>query len=134
MNLSCPNIGHNTDISDEQIKMYLQKYQTLIFKLSPTSEMYNQVDRLVKLGAKYIHIANTIPVPEGGESGERLKTFSLKAIRELKPKYPNINFIGGGGIYAQNDLELYRQAGANYFSLASIWFNPIKALRLLKKI
>ncbi len=134
MNLSCPNVGHSTDINDTQIEIYLKKFQTVIFKLSPTNEMYNQVDRLVKLGAKYIHIANTIPVPEGGESGERLKTFSLKAIRELKPKYPSINFIGGGGIYSIKDLQEYKESGAEYFSLASIWFNPLKALRLLRKI
>lgn len=133
LNLSCPNIEQKTDMRDQQVIAYINKFPIVIFKLSPTKEINNQVDRLICLGAKYIHIANTIPVKRGGESGERLKIFSLESIKNVRHKYPDLKIIGGGGIYSDKDVELYKNAGANYFSLATVWFNPWKAIQLLKK-
>lgn len=133
LNLSCPNIEQKIDIDDYQVTAYIKKFPVVIFKLSPIKEIYNQVDRLVNLGAQYLHIANTLPTNKGGESGERLKIFSLEAIKNVKKKYPSIKIVGGGGIYSVRDVELYKNAGADYFSLATIWFNPLKAIRLLKK-
>lgn len=133
LNLSCPNIEQKTDINDHQAIAYINKFQIAIFKLSPTKEIYSQVDRLVNLGARYIHIANTLSTPKGGESGERLKVFSLEAIKNIRGRYPNIKIIGGGGIYSKQDIALYKKAGADYFSLATIWFKPWKAVQLLKK-
>ncbi len=134
LNLSCPNIELSSDINDHQAVSYINKFPIVIFKLSPTKEIYGEVDRLVGLGARYIHIANTIPTDRGGESGERLKFFSLKIVEEVRRKYPDIKIIGGGGIYSAKDVELYKNVGANYFSLATIWFKPWKAVRLLQKM
>lgn len=133
LNLSCPNIDQKSDISDPQAISYIKKFPIVIFKLSPTNQVYNEVDRLINLGAQYIHIANTLSTHRGGESGERLKLFSLKTIAAVREKYPNIKIIGGGGIYSDKDIELYKNSGANYFSLATIWFKPWKAIRMLKK-
>lgn len=132
LNLSCPNI-EETEISDSQINTYLNKFPTIIFKLSPTKEIYDHIDRLISLGAQYLHIANTLPTNKGGEAGERLKFFSLKTIKNTRRKYSHIKIIGGGGIYSPEDVKLYKNAGADYFSLATIWFKPWKAIRLLKK-
>ena len=133
LNLSCPNLDQKTDIDDRQVLAYINKFPIVMFKLSPTDEIYNQVDRLVGLGGQYLHIANTLPTNRGGESGERLKEFSLKTINNVRSKYPNIKIIGGGGIYSDKDIELYKNAGADYFSLATIWFKPWRAIQLLKK-
>ncbi|OGN20277.1 MAG: hypothetical protein A2910_03120 [Candidatus Yanofskybacteria bacterium RIFCSPLOWO2_01_FULL_39_28] len=132
LNLSCPNIEPESEIRDHQVVACVKKFPIVIFKLSPTNEIYNQIDRLVNLGARYIHIANTLPTKRGGESGARLKSFSIKTIKNIRAKYPNIKIIGGGGIYSDKDVELYEKAGADYFSLATIWFNPWKAIQLLK--
>ncbi len=134
LNLSCPNVHQKTVITDDQIKSYISKYNFIIFKLSPTNEIYTEIDKLVNLGAKYIHIANTLPVEKGGESGERLKFFSLKTIINVRKKYPNLKIIGGGGIYLKEDIESYKKAGANHFSIASVWFSPLRAIRLLKQV
>lgn len=133
LNLSCPNIEQKTDIEDHQVAACINKFPVVIFKLSPTKEIYNQINRLINLGAQHVHIANTLPTPKGGESGEHLKTFSLEAIKNVRKKHPNIKIIGGGGIYSVRDVELYKNAGADYFSLATIWFKPWKAIQLLKK-
>lgn len=134
LNLSCPNIDQKSDIHDDQVVSYINKFPIIIFKLSPTKEIYNQTDRLITLGAKYLHIANTIPTSRGGESGQRLKDFSVLTIQEIRNKYTNIKIIGGGGIYSHKDVELYKNAGADYFSLATIWFKPWKAIQLLRKL
>lgn len=134
LNLSCPNLKQKSEINDEQAIAAINKFQIVIFKLSPTSEIYNQIDRLVSLGAQYIHIANTIPTSRGGESGGRLKEFSLQTIKNTRNKYPHIKIIGGGGIYSYADVELYKNAGADYFSLATIWFKPWRALKLLRRL
>lgn len=133
LNLSCPNIDRKTDISDKQVIVYINKFPIVLFKLSPTKEIYGQIDRLVSLGAQYIHISNTLPTSRGGEAGERLKFFSLETIKNIRRKYPGIKIIGGGGIYSSSDVELYKNAGADYFSLATIWFKPWKAVQLLTK-
>ena len=133
LNVSCPNVLEKHDISDEQITAYLNKFPTVIFKLSPTDGIGRQIDRLVDLGATYIHIANAMPTARGGESGARLKEFSLKHIKATREKYPDLKIVGGGGIYSTQDIELYKAAGADHFSLASIWFTPWKATHLLKK-
>ena len=133
LNLSCPNIDQKPSIDDYQVSTYVKKFPIVIFKLSPTAEIYNQIDRLINLGAQYLHIANTFSGSKGGESGQRLKEFSLKVIMNVRVKYPNIKIIGGGGIYSNKDVELYRKVGANYFSLATIWFKPWKAVSLLRK-
>lgn len=133
LNLSCPNIDQKSNVSNEQVIAYIKKFPIVIFKLSPTNQIYSEIDKLVNLGAQYIHIANTLPVSKGGESGERLKEFSLKTIRDIREEYQNIKIIGGGGIYSDKDVKLYKNAGADHFSLATIWFKPWKAIRLLKK-
>lgn len=134
LNLGCPNIKQKTEINDKQVVDFINKYPLVIFKLSPVNEIYSQIEKLINLGAQYIHISNTIPTAKGGESGERLKTFSLRIIKNVRIKYPKIKIIGGGGIYSDEDVELYRNAGASYFSLATIWFKPWKAIKLLKKL
>ncbi len=133
LNLSCPNIEQKTDTSNNQVIACINKFPIVIFKLSPTNQIYNQADRLINLGGQYLHIANTLPTDKGGESGERLKEFSLKAIKNIRSKHPNVKIIGGGGIYSKEDVELYKNAGADYFSLATIWFKPLRAIELLKK-
>ncbi len=132
LNLSCPNIEQRTGITDQQALACMKKFPVVIFKLSPSDSIYDQVDRLVSLGANYFHIANTLPTDRGGESGERLKEFSLKAIKIIRNRYPDIKIIGGGGIYSDRDVELYKNSGADHFSLATIWFKPWRAVRLLK--
>jgi len=133
LNLSCPNIKEKLVISDHQVRAYLKKFPIVIFKLSPTIDISNQIDRLINLGAEYLHIANTLSVPKGGESGQRLKEFSLETIAKVRIKYPNVKIVGGGGIYSSRDVRLYKKVGANYFSLATIWLKPWKATSLLNE-
>ena len=134
INLSCPNVGDHPEIIDEQVKKFLQKYKLVIFKLSPTSQAENVTQRLISLGAQYFHLFNTISMERGGESGDRLKEFGLQTIKKVRVQYPDIKIIAGGGIYSVEDIESYKNVGANYFSLASVFLNPIQVRQLLKNL
>lgn len=134
LNVSCPNLAHKTRISDKQAVRYLEKFPDAIFKLSPTDDIVVEADRLARLGARFLHVANTLPTPRGGESGAKLRAVSIKAAQAIHFAHPNITIIGGGGIYAREDIEAYRDAGATHFSLATIWMYPPRALRLLRDL
>lgn len=134
LNLSCPNLTTDIEISDKQVKAYVLKYPLVIFKLSPTEDIHRQIEKLISLGVKNLHLCNTLPVEKGGISGKQLKNLSLEIIKKTRLKYPNVTIIGGGGIYSINDVNQYKNAGANYFSTASIWLNPIKTFKLLQGI
>lgn len=132
INLGCPNTHTKTTISHNQVTKLIAKFPTAIFKLAATEDIYNEANQLINLGAKYLHIANTMPTPRGGESGKRLKEFSLNAIKKIKSSHPNVTIIGGGGIYSNTDIDTYTAAGAEHLSLATIWLKPWQAIKLLK--
>ena len=45
-----------------------------------------------------------------------------------------MNIIAGGGIYSYKDYIIYKNSGANYFSLSTLLVNPFKANKLIKKL
>ena len=134
INTSCPNIDDHPEIPDDQVRKYLEKHPLVVFKLPPKQETVKEVEKLSSLGAIHFHLCNTMPTERGGESGKRLQELSLDLIRETKKIHPHIKIIGGGGIYEPKDIDLYRAAGADFFSLASVFLNPLKAQKLLRSI
>lgn len=134
INMGCPNLDSHPQISSETARAFITKYPLVIFKLTYSEQVFAQIDFLVENGAQYLHLFNTIPGPRGGESGKRVQEVALKAIREVKARYPYLNIIGGGGIYSSEDVKRYQEAGATYFSLGSIFFDLLKATKLLKSI
>ena len=133
INVQCPNLAHHESLSDDLVRVCIEKFNPAIFKLSPPSDKsFQDIDRYLELGVEYIHLFNSLPTERGGESGRRLQKYSLEAIRYVKQKYVKTHIIGGGGIYTRDDLNKYEEAGADYFSLASVFFNPFEARRLLQ--
>ena len=129
INASCPNVGHYS-ISSDVLAIFAAKFRCVVVKVPPTEEGMFMVVKAHKAGINTVHLCNTIPVPGGGESGQRLKTLSLKMVEETKQLFPEMKVIGGGGIYTKQDLKDYENAGADHFSLATIWFTPWKVKRL----
>jgi len=74
-----------------------------------------------------------MPTSRGGESGWNLIIFNLRAIQMLIENGITVPIIGGGGIYAWDDLVAYRDAGASIFSLCTVFFTPWRAVRLLRR-
>ncbi len=131
LNISCPN---QESVAIEGILgEYTQKYSFVSIKLPPDKFSEYYIDFGLRHGVTCFHFCNTLSVACGGESGERLKKYSISMIESIRRYFgSDFEIIGGGGIYSQEDIEDYKKAGANHFSIATVWFNPLKALNLLK--
>jgi dihydroorotate dehydrogenase len=130
LNISCPN-ANVKHIDHEVLTLANTLFKQVIVKV-PHSTYLPRVFSLVEQGATTIHISNTKRTPEGALSGLDLQKNNLDAISELKKWYPSVKVIGGGGIYSLGDLERYRSAGADHFSLSTILLNPIKTNRIVR--
>ena len=124
LNISCPNAEKK--MITEGIENFLNKKRTwCIIKLSPTTDM-KLVDNYYKQGFRQFHCSNTYPTPTGGLSGKFLIPYSTKLISNIKSKYSDTTVIGGGGITSKEEIEIYKKAGADHFSVSTLFFNPYK--------
>lgn len=124
LNISCPNAEKK--MITEGIENFLNKKRTwCIIKLSPTTDM-KLVDNYYKQGFRQFHCSNTYPTPAGGLSGKFLIPYSTKLINNIKSKYSDTTVIGGGGITSKEEIEIYKKAGADHFSVSTLFFNPYK--------
>lgn len=127
LNISCPNAEKK--MITEGIENFLNKKRTwCIIKLSPTTDM-KLVDNYYKQGFRQFHCSNTYPTPTGGLSGKFLIPYSTKLINNIKSKYSDTIVIGGGGITSKEEIEIYKKAGADHFSVSTLFFNPYKCYK-----
>lgn len=131
LNLSCPNIK-NHPISIGELRDWTRNH-IVIAKLPPTTQFLNLAYMCVESGVRILHLSNTLPCPQGGISGHQLKEINLPIIEVVAKRFPKIEIVAGGGIYSLDDIASYKRAGATYFSLSTVWFNPMKALSMLSK-
>ena len=123
INIGCPTVGSYT-ISDDDINLFVKCFPELKVKLSPTVDL-DYIKRLHSLGVNKFHLSNTLPSNEGGISGYPLKRISLTLVEKTATmNLEKLHIIAGGGIYKPQDIKDYRDAGANSFSLSTIWFTP----------
>lgn len=132
INIGCPNSWQSC-IDLCQIRRFIERFPFVSFKLPPAPTVTEHIQQLIDVGASTFHLCNTLPTPRGGESGQRLKQFVMPLIAHVKNKHPNLCLIAGGGIYTLGDLLDYRNAGADHFSLSTVWFNPLQALKIIQK-
>lgn len=126
LNISCPNI--NKSLVHYGLKDFISKEREwCIIKLSPISE-FSLIDILYSEGFRQFHCSNTIPIKEGGLSGYKIKDYNKKLIGYIKDNYKDCVVIGGGGIQNMNDIYFYKKIGCDYFSISTLFFNPIKFL------
>lgn len=130
LNLSCPNVDHY--IIDIGAIEWACNHFTTIVKIAPVSGADKIIEQCVNAGVHHIHLTNTLPVENGGESGSKLKPISLGLVKETRQQYPTVSIIGGGGIYDVQDVYDYRDAGANKFSIATAFMMPWRGFRIIK--
>ena len=132
INVSCPNAEKQMVYKD--IEKFLNKERKwCILKLSPTVDL-GLVDKFYKLGFKQFHCSNTIPVNEGGLSGKSIIPYNKKLISYIKKNYKDTTIIAGGGISTYEDIQFYKNLGADHFSISTVTFNPYKFLKLYYQI
>ena len=133
LNLSCPNLGKTLPWDDINI-FFNNRREYLIAKVSPLTTP-EEIQYIVNTGFKYIHFSNTLPVPKyGGLSGKALIPYTLRLIGLTREISQTINIIAGGGVYDEETVHLYMDAGAQHISLGSIFITkPYTAWRLLNR-
>jgi dihydroorotate dehydrogenase (NAD+) catalytic subunit len=137
INLGCPNV-HEYGIPQRVLSEYCHDY-TVIAKLPAEILKAIPIARMcAEAGVHYLHCSNTFqdpyaPIP-GGLSGYPLKLVNLGIVEYMANSFPSIPIIGGGGIYEWKDYLDYKSAGATYFSMGTVWFHPLKARSLLRRI
>lgn len=134
INLSCPN-SDEINISRGMLQRFTEKYNVIV-KVSSNNfyETLDQVNFAQSCRVRNFHVGNTVKVPEGGLSGKKIQKVSLQIIKFIRRNIPDAIIIGGGGIYSKDDVIAYRNAGANIFSLATIWMMPWKVCEVKKEI
>tara|TARA_Y100000992_G_scaffold302275_1_gene275814 strand:+ start:914 stop:1633 length:720 start_codon:yes stop_codon:yes gene_type:complete len=124
LNVSCPNI--NKRLNDKGIGQFLNpQREWCIIKLSPTTEN-ETIEKYYSIGFRQFHCCNTLPVQEGGLSGPSLIPYVSNMVKFIS-QYPNTSIIAGGGIQNMQTLNKYKNLGAEYFSVSSLFFHPIKS-------
>lgn len=143
VNVSCPNTDHPIPAlpSENRIRKLLDLDNlsplTVIWKLPPLPSSIAAASRLAGLGARHIHMSNTLPSPIGGISGAALREVNLPLVESIarfigSPELCEV--IAGGGIYSRDHVRQYRDAGATRFSLATAFFWPPLAYSVIHKL
>jgi len=106
-----------------------------IIKLSPTTPIYD-ITQLYDMGFNNFHCSGTLPTLRGDLSGPSLIPYNIKIIQYLryiercdKP----INIIAGGGVQSFDDINCYKDCGANDISISTLCINPYKLYRLINQ-
>ena len=67
-----------------------------------------------------LNLCKTIPTERGGLSGKPLKRVCLPLVKSIATTY-NMEIIAGGGIYSEQDVVDYANAGAKHFSISTVY-------------
>ena len=76
-----------------------------------------------------IHASNTLH-KQGVISGRVLTPYTLKILEYIKLTHPHVEVIAGE-VYNKQDVQRYKDAGADHISLGSVCFTPWKINELL---
>jgi dihydroorotate dehydrogenase len=144
INVSYPNTEHPSPAlsnRDDLLRgLCSMKLVDVVWKLPPVASSVDAALRLADLGARYLHLSNTLPSPIGGLSGKSLREANLPLIERTCTSLDHNGFsrkveiIAGGGIYRPEHIRAYRDAGATRFSLATAFMNPARGYHLLKEL
>jgi dihydroorotate dehydrogenase len=126
-NLGCPNIDGDAPLPPE----YLVARTDVTWKVPPGAN--DLVDWLAARGARSLHLSNALPSPRGGISGAQLRAVNLPFVASVARRLSGIEITAGGGVYAPEHAQAYRDLGATRVSLATAFMWPPRAFRILTK-
>ena len=126
LNVSCPNLKKHM-INKDLHKFINPKREWCIIKLPPTVSI-KDVRSFYNEGFRQFHCANTLPVKNGGVSGQILIPYVSNVIRNITKEFPDTTIIAGGGIQTMETLKWYKKLGADHYSISTLFFNPFKTI------
>ena len=123
LNISCPNTDEK--LIYEDINRFLNPCRKwCIIKLSPINDN-SLIDNLVSKGFNQFHCCNTLPIKgRGGLSGPTLIPYVSEKVKYIRNNYPNSIIIAGGGIRQWENIDKYKENGADHYAIGTILFNP----------
>lgn len=135
INVSCPNVERVSLVDAARSFISVKNPDLTIVKLPADFESGIRLFELAyEAGITTFHCCNTLKTERGGLSGRAIQNESLPLIRYIKREAWQTRIIGGGGIYTPDDVKRYRDAGAEHFSLASIFFTPWRIPAVMREI
>lgn len=130
-NISCPNAATYT-VSPSVISDAKKHFPFVSIKF-PHKPSYSLLEEYLETNAIY-HISNTKKTDKGALSGLSLVKENINTTKMIKKMHPEIDIIGGGGIYSTSIALEYLEAGAKYLSLSTALINPFKRNKLIQEI
>lgn len=130
LNVGCPNV-HDYTISERTLAAYCRQFRIILKLPAEIDKALPLAEIGAQAGVNYLHCSNTYPSERGGISGQPLKHVNLITVEEIAKRH-TIPIIAGGGIYSYDDLLDYRNVGAAHFSLATVWFRPWEAQKIIQ--
>lgn len=128
LNISCPNAEHDM-VSNGISKFINPSREWCILKLSPIMDN-KEIHKYYDQGFRQFHCSNTIPVKNGGLSGDSIKPYTNDKIEYITNNFDDAIVIAGGGVRNIYDAQNYLLKGANHFSASTIFFNPYLSCKL----
>lgn len=128
LNVSCPNA--EISMIQNNLQKFLHKDRKYcIVKLAPTTD-FKLIDSFYKQGFRQFHCSNTLPIENGGLSGPSLVPYTSNLVKHIRSTYPDCEVIAGGGIQDIETLKQYKNQGAHHFAISTVFFHPIKFMKL----
>ena len=129
LNLSCPN-AETLSIQESELRRFADHFP-LIAKLSPRRSVLSVAEKLHDWGVNAFHLTNTLKTTKGGISGPLLRAHALSQVERFRARFTDeVHLVGGGGIRSEDDLLLFKDAGANSVAVASLCFEPWRLLEV----
>ncbi len=132
INIGCPN-SWGMCFTKEHLKKYVDKFPNIIMKFSPKISL-DDIRSYHDSGITQLHLSNSLPTERGGVAGAQQKEFNLPLLEKVRVLLPHSFIIAGGGIYTIEDAKDYMNVGADGYSLSTVWFNPLKGIKLVRQI
>lgn len=131
INISCPNAKIDL-ITNYEIGLLKSLGIEVIIKVPPIKRYLDIIEFYKKSDVEYFHLFNSFPCSKGGLSGALIKGLYFKLIKRAKERSgESIEIIAGGGIQSIYDIIDYKNIGINYYSISSLFFHPMKLVKLL---
>lgn len=150
INISCPNVENRGQVFSchpetahaavNAVKRNIGTNTTLIAKLSPdVTDIVNISESVIEAGANGVALINTLlgmvidintmrpklAGKTGGLSGPAIRPVAVRAIYQVRARFPNIAIVGMGGVAHGKDALEMIFAGANAVSVGTATFgNP----------
>ncbi len=159
INLSCPNVGtellaEDIEVSAKVISIWRRALDSsfIIAKLPPfvsSRLFFSVVEALLDAGADAISFSNTLPVVPvslqtgepllgnvfGGYSGTVLFYLTLRNLKLIKERYPDLFVIAGGGVMSASQVKLLLREGASLVFIGSAFArNPYIAKEIMEEL